>query len=117
MSGANLGTATGLYTKIGRQVFIDINIVVSSIASSSAATDIITGLPFTAGNNGVYSKLATATSGMGWGTNRTQVVFQVRPNSTTIGGVALQNDATFADVNAGGFSANDWVTLTGSYKI
>ena len=117
LSGANLGTATGLYTKIGRQVFIDINIVVSSIASASAATDIITGLPFTAGNNGVYSKLATATSGMGWGTNRTQVVFQVRPNSTTIGGVALQNDATFADVNAGGFSANDWVTLTGSYKI
>jgi hypothetical protein len=50
-SGYTLSTSTGRYTKIGRQVFIQIELIFSAINASSDSIVVISNLPFTNSNN------------------------------------------------------------------
>ena len=54
---------------------------------------------------------------MAWTSGATQIVMQVRPNSTTIGGMGLGSNLTYGDLTAAGLAANDFIHVTGAYQV
>ncbi len=79
-TGITYGTRNGRYTKVGRLVFVELRIVLTSKGSSTGAAT-ITGLPFT--NNGSCSAVGSGTfGGMSGVLNDTTGV--IYPSGTTI---------------------------------
>jgi hypothetical protein len=103
----------GKYTKIGNVVYIHIYVEIATI-TTNANNNLINGLPFTS-TAGIYPKLATMWNGFDFG--GTVGVCQVTTNSTVISAGGCTNNAAFVDSFATGFTAGDWISVTGHYYV
>ena len=103
----------GKYTKIGNVVYIYVEVRIATITTNSN-NNLINGLPFTS-ISGIYPKLATMWGGFDFG--GTVGVCQVTTNSTVISAGGCTNNGAFVDSFATGFSAGDFIAVTGHYYV
>jgi len=108
----------GTYTKIGNMVAFQLSVKVTAITAVSSYV-IVEGLPFTSINHGggnPYTPVSTQTNGFDWtGSTNTMITFQVAPGSTHLQATTSGDNTSFADVNASGLAANDWIQVAGVY--
>ncbi len=120
-SGVNFHSRVGFYTKIGRSVHFHCFVEMQNFSSAPSGTGIVTGLPFTSANvTASYASVSigytvnfTATDAPKMGyidKNSTQIVLKT----------AASDDArnnTNANVNAGNFSGDEGIMISGHYYV
>jgi len=104
----NYATRVGVYTKVGRVVTVHISIQPNGVSTAGTGNLQFTGLPFTSAN--IADCIATGVSSsngvFGWGNNKTMVVFNVTPNSSIVGVLAMENGVTEASIPVTNFELN-----------
>jgi hypothetical protein len=101
-------TRFGYYTKVGRVVTIQCAIQPGTTSVAGSGDLRFTGLPFASANlSDVYGVGVAGTNGnFSWGASKTQLVFNVAPNSTTITPRAMQNGVAEAAIPVGNFDTD-----------
>jgi hypothetical protein len=120
-SGVNFHSRVGFYTKIGRSVHFHCFVEMQNFSSAPSGTGIVTGLPFTSANvTASYASVSigytvnfTATDAPRMGyidKNSTQIVLK-----TSASADARNNNN--ANVNAGNFSGDEGIMISGHYYV
>lgn len=102
-TGVTYTTQLASYTKLGRLVFVSVYLNLSSKGTGGVGDVIITGLPFTALNNGIATALATFHGGVNLNAGYTQATGYTNTNSTQIkiresGDSVVDQDITWANM-------------------
>ena len=118
-SGVNYSNRAGFYTKIGRQVYFSLYLVLASFSSAPSGTLIISALPFTSLNStNNYSAVNFGYSNEFISTDAPQTGF-IGPNASQITCIANQSsdarDDLRTSVNAGNLDGNEVVIISGHY--
>ncbi len=107
----------GRFTKIGRLIFVQGEIIINTISvAPTNNTTIISGLPFIVAATNYYRALAF-TSGVNWGTGATMVQGYFGIGATFIGLNGLTNDAEVINITCSAVSNGDQILATGFYNL
>ena len=111
-------TQYGFYEIVGKRVNIDARIVINAVSTAPTGNLRLGGLPVEVANSTNYrGVLNVFTSGVNWGTGKTQVVGYANGNTRSIEFFAMQNNASFAAVAGGDIAAGDIIIVSGFYMI
>ncbi len=110
----------GYYTKIGRVVYFQAFIGVSTISSGSG--DLLCGgLPFTVAGDvntlRTWGNIVVGTAGVNWGSGKTALVGYARGGETNLYVLALQNDTAWAGIPIGNVANGDELVWSGWYQV
>ena len=116
----NTNGQRGYYTKIGRVVYFQAFLAVSSISSGSG--DLVCGgLPFTVsgdvGTLRTWGNIVVGTSGVNWGTSKTALAGYARGGETSIYVLAMQNDTSWGGIPIGNVANGDEMVWSGWYQV
>ena len=91
---------TGVYTRVGRVVTVNCAVQPSVVSVAGSGNLQISGLPYASANIAdTHSTGVASTNGnFNWGTNKTQLVFYIGPNSSKIAVNGMQNSTAEAAV-------------------